>query len=252
MDGHVIETGTASSLRALDGSVISHRGMMLMGYQRTGHVSRRARLGWEAGDASYLDAEVRERRDQIFADVVSAIADEHRPVREYLFRRNLSPRHVIDIGCGTAISDALLKQDFDLRATLIDIEETSDQYHFWNENGAGYASLADAKAFLKANGFKGTEITTINPKKAPTALDRVKGDLVTSFFSCGFHYPVTDYIDLMRRTIDTGGTVILDLRGRYLANPDAALTRLIEDADIEILTEFPKSKRLAFRKPAAS
>ena len=258
MDGTRVKTGgnnraaetNHSPAARLDGSVISHRGMMLMGYQRTGHVSRRARLAWEAGDPSVLDAEVRARRDAIFADIATTIADEYAPVRSYLHRRGLAPRHVVDIGCGAAIAEALLKQDFDLRATLVDIEETPEQYHFWSEQGAGYASLAEAKAFLMANGFKASDLTLVNPRKAPAAMAKVKGDLVTSFFSCGFHYPVGDYVDLMRATMDAGGTVILDLRGRYLAAPDAALTRLIEDADIETLIEMPKSRRMAFRNPA--
>ncbi len=190
------------------------------------------------------------RRDQVFADVTAAIAREHQPVRDYLLRRGLAPRHVIDIGCGAAVADALLRQDFALKATLIDIEDTDQQYHFWNKDGAGFASLAEAKAFLRRNGFKSSDITAINPRKTPGALAKVSGDLVTSFFSCGFHYPVTDYVDLMLKTMDAGGTVILDLRGRYLAAPDDALTRLVENADIEILLDMPKSKRMALRKAA--
>jgi hypothetical protein len=252
MDGSVVEVGFADISAVLDGSGISHRGMMLMGYQRTGHVSRKARLAWEAGDPTVMEAEVATRRDQIFAEVTAAIAREHRPVRDYLLRRGLAPRQVVDIGCGAAVSDALLRLDFALKATLIDIEETPEQYHFWNANGAGYASLQEATAFLRKNGFKAGDITAINPRKTPKALAKVSGDLVTSFFSCGFHYPVTEYIDLMRQTMEAGGTVILDLRGRYLASPDAALTRLIEDADVEILLEMPKSKRMAFRKPQAA
>lgn len=234
----------------LDGSVLSHRGMMLMGYQRTGHVSRRARLAWEAGDPGPMDAEIRARRDQVFADVVQAITMEHRPVRSFLHRLGLSPRHVIDIGCGAAVGDALLKQDFALRATLIDIEETPEQYHFWSETGAGYASLDEARRFLLANGYRPDEVTTINPRTSPGAMAGLSADLVTSLFSCGFHYPVTDYVDLMLDTLRQGGTVILDLRGRYLAAPDAALARLIDAAEMHLLLEMPKSQRVAFRAPA--
>ncbi|MFN6980040.1 MAG: hypothetical protein ACK4OP_18055, partial [Gemmobacter sp.] len=37
---------------------ITHRGLMLLGYQRTKQISRRSRLAWEAGDPAPLDAEV--------------------------------------------------------------------------------------------------------------------------------------------------------------------------------------------------
>jgi hypothetical protein len=248
MDGSFSQHGGASRAAALDGSVISHRGMMLMGYQRTGHVSRKARLGWEAGDPSFMAAEVAEHRDRLFHDVTAKIAEEYAPVRDYLLALPQAPRHVIDIGCGAAINDALLRQDFPLRATLIDIEETPDQYHLWSDDGAGYASLDEARTFLLANGFTASQVTTLNPVKSPKALAKVTGDLVTSLFSCGFHYPIGDYIDLMLATINAGGTVILDLRGRYLAKPDDALTRLMQAATPTVLLEMPKSQRLAFRK----
>lgn len=248
MDGKSAGIGLAPGHRPLDGSAFSQRGMMLIGYQRTGHVSRKARLAWEAGDPSVMEAEVAARRDQILAEVTDAIAQEHQPVRAYLLRRGLKPKHVVDIGCGAAIADALLRQDFDVKATLVDIEETPQQYHLWNESGAGYASLEEAKAFLCRNGFKAADVTTVNPRKTPGAMAKVSGDLVTSFISCGFHYPITDYVDLMLKTIAAGGTVILDLRGRYLAAPDEALSRLIAASESEVLIEMPKSKRMAFRK----
>lgn len=247
MDNAILEKG---SVKELDGSVISHRGIMLMAYQRTDNISRQSLRSWEAGDPSHLDEEVRNRREEIFSQVVAAIGDEHLPVRNYLKAHGLTPHHVIDIGCGTGISNALLKQDHDLRATLIDIEETPAQYHKWNADGAGYASLADAKAFLCANGFKTSEVTTINPRKAAATLACVEGDLVTSFISCGFHYPVNDYVDLMLKTMKTGGTVILDIRHRYLRSPDEGLKALLGGSDVTTLAKTPKYRRMAFRKTA--
>lgn len=251
MDGSFQDIGSAGCRAAgLDGSGISTRGMMLMGYQRTGHVSRRARLAWEAGDPSVMEEEVTTHRARVFADVVGAIADEYAPIRTFLQGLPVAPRHVVDIGCGAAINDALLRQDFPLRATLIDIEETSAQYHFWSGEGAGYASLSEARRFLLANGFKSAEVAVLNPRKTPDALAKVKGDLVTSLFSCGFHYPIGDYADLMVDTVQSGGTVILDLRGRYHADPDPALSRLIEASQAHILLSMPKSQRIAFRAKA--
>jgi hypothetical protein len=234
----------------LDDTVISHRGMMLLGYQRTGHVSRKARLAWEAGDPSVMDAEIAENRDAVFRSVAAAIAQEYAPMRTFLSRLANPPRHVVDIGCGAALNNALLRKDFALRATLIDIEETPQQYHFWSTDGAGYASLAEAQMFLLANGFHASEVTTINPTRSPDAVKKVKGDLVTSLFSCGFHYPIGAYIELMMATIAAGGTVLLDVRGRYLTSPDEALDRLLHAAVPTILLDMPKSQRLAFRKAA--
>jgi hypothetical protein len=87
----------------------------------------------------------------------------------------------------------------------------------------------------------------VNPARDPAAIPKLSGDLVTSFFSCGFHYPVADYADLMAATVRSGGTVILDLRGRYLAQPDPGLKHLLDISTVTTLLDMPKSKRLAFR-----
>jgi len=228
----------------IDGSAISHRGMMLLGYQRTKQISRRSKLAWEAGNPRPLDAEARARRDEIFDGALEEIRTEYLPLRDALRKRKVPPGSVIDIGCGQAINCALLFRDFGGTYTLVDIEETPGQYHLWNAEGSGYASLDDAAAFLLANGLAKKDLRVINPRKTPDAMSKLKADLVVSSFSCGFHYPVGEYVDLMCDTIAGGGAVMLDLRLRYLNNPDPALTRLLSAGRQEVLLVLPKSHRV--------
>lgn len=226
-------------------AAISTRGVMLMGYQRTKHVSPLARKAWEQGNPAPLMAEAALRRAEIFQATLEEVYAEYLPLRSALDGMGRRPQSVIDIGCGQALNDALLVKDFDCTVTLIDIEETSSQYHSWNESGSGYASLAEAEAFLRGNGAR--EVTAINPRKTPEALAGLKADLVTSLISCGFHYPIGEYVDLFLRTVAEGGLVMLDIRRRYLRAPDEALKRLLaESRQTQIESREHKAHRLIF------
>lgn len=219
--------------------------MMLMGYQRTKQVSPEARMAWEQGNPAILEAEVLARRDEIFQGALEEVYAEYLPLRAALADMDRAPKSVIDIGCGQALNDALLVQDFNCAVTLVDIEETPSQYHNWNASGSGYASLTEAETFLKANGAK--KVTTINPLKTPAKMKGLKADLVTSLISCGFHYPVGDYLDLFLQTVAEGGLVVLDIRRKYHRNPDAALQRLLyETKQKPVETTEHKADRLIF------
>lgn len=230
---------------AISGASISTRAMMLIGYQRTKQVSPAARKAWEEGNPAVLEAEVLARRDEIFQRTLEEVYAEYLPLRAALAEMGRRPESVIDIGCGQALNDALLVKDFGSAVTLIDIEETPSQYHNWNASGSGYASLAEAEAFLRANGAH--DVVAINPLKTPERLADLRADLVTSLISCGFHYPVGEYIDLFLRTVAEGGLVVLDIRNRYFKNPDEALKRLLEETrQTRIESTEHKAQRLIF------
>jgi hypothetical protein len=231
----------------IDGSAISHQGLMLLGYQRTKQISRKARLSLEAGEPGVLSDEITRRGPEVFTGALREIHAEYVPVRDLLRAEAIHPKRVVDIGCGQAINDVFLAADFSPQFTLIDIEDTPEKYHLWSHAGSGYAALKDAEAFLIANGVAADHVQTINPRRSPDAMAAVAGDLVTSLFSCGFHYPVGEYIDLMCRTIEQGGAVLLDLRQRYLASPDGALKRLLQSGRQDIVLTMEKSKRILFR-----
>lgn len=237
----------ATSLEALgiSGATISTRAMMLMGYQRTKQVSPAARKAWEAGNPAVLKAEVIARRAEIFRRTLEEVHAEYLPLRAALAEMGRKPQSVIDIGCGQALNDALLVKDFGCAVTLVDIEDTSSQYHSWNSMGSGYAALDEAEAFLRANGA--TKVTSINPLKTPEKMQGLRADLVTSLISCGFHYPLGDYIALFLDTVATGGVVVLDIRNRYYKHPDPALHRLLcESRQTRIESTEHKAQRLIF------
>jgi len=146
------------------------------------------------GNPAPLRAEAETQRSEIFEGALLEIYQEYLPLRDQLKALKIPPKRVIDIGCGQAINDLFLHRDFKPHFTMVDIEHTPDQYHQWSNQGSGYASLDNAKALLHANGVAKTKVVVINPRKTPEALERLTGDLITSLYSCGFHYPVDEYM----------------------------------------------------------
>lgn len=243
----ILQLATTSDVENLNIATtsISDSACALLGYQRTKQISRKARRSWEAGSHDVLRTEVRERRSEIITGALLEIYQEYLPLQAALTGHDLTS--VCDIGCGQGINNIFLQHDHSPHFTLIDIETTEDQYHFWSENGSGYASLEAARTLLRENGVPDDKITTINPTRTPWPEQDARFDLVTSLYSCGFHYPIDEYLDVFVTTLGSGGAVCLDLRRHYLNSGSEALSRLSRAASGQILYEDPKSLRMLYR-----
>lgn len=143
------------------------------------------------------------------------------------------PRKVADIGCGYALFDLFLAQDFGCDLVLIDLEQ-NDQRHFgFERKGAAYSNLAVARRFLTDNGLQDVSIQTLNPKDA--SIDAVHDlDFAFSFISCGFHYPWNTYRDFFETALRKNGSVILDVRRR---KSEAARAEMADLGRVEVIDE---------------
>lgn len=247
LDRATLDTLPTDDLAALDirTESLTNHAVMLMGYQRTKQISKEARIGWEKGDLGPLAEQAKTRRDEIIQGTLIEIWREYLPLRAHLTDTNRRPAHVADIGCGAGVNDVFLARDFAPKFTLIDIEQTDDQYHGWAKSGAGYASLAAARALLEENDVPPGDIHTINPRLTPERLAGLTPDLVTSLYSCGFHYPIDEYLDLFLQTVANGGLVVLDLRGRYYRRRSPALDQLYDAGTVTELYQDQRSVRIA-------
>lgn len=223
---------------------LNNQALALLGFQRTKQVSKRSREAWIEGHTAPMLAEVQARGAEIFDGALHEILCEHKPLKEQLYAIGFEPKAVIDIGCGQALPDLLLHYDYDPAITLIDIEHTDNQYHFFSQEGSGYASLQVACDMLVENGVPETKVKAVNPRKTPEKMVDVTGDMVVSFYSCGFHYPVDDYADLMIQTLGKGGVVVLDLRKRYLKRKTGELRRVLDAGEVHEIYEDTRSFRM--------
>lgn len=135
------------------------------------------------------------------------------------------PRNVADIGCGYALFDLYLAQDFNCNLVLIDLEQNEHRHFGFETEGAAYSNLQVARRFLIANGMQDTAIQTLNPNDADLASIRDL-DFAFSFISCGFHYPWQSYQTFFESAVRRGGSVILDIRRRKSANAQVEMEAL--------------------------
>jgi hypothetical protein len=92
---------------------------------------------------------------------------------------------ILDIGCGMAGIDVLLKRKFPhARLELLDGDGGIGSYGFTSTIGN---SRKATDALLKANGFECDKWHEVGTK------EELQSDLVISLLSWGFHYPLSTY-----------------------------------------------------------
>ena len=196
---------------------------------------------WSGGNSAPLEAEVDRLGSEIARRAFAVIAAEFEAMRPVL--GHLAPKRIADIGCGYGLADLLFHRATGAEIVLIDTEENAHRHFGFQDEGAAYADLAKARAFLEANGVDGAAIRTVNPSRESLSSVR-KVHLAVSLLSCGFHFPVSTYSEFFDQQVTKTGAVILTLRKRF--DELAALARL---GRITILDESrPNSSLVVMEK----
>ena len=188
---------------------------------------------WTQGN----DAPLNELIDQMGADLLirraaAFILCEYQEIKPHF--ETLAPTKIADIGCGYALFDLFLANDFDSELYLIDLE-TNDTRHFgFKDEGAAYSSLESARNLLTTNGVANGKIITMNPDQ-DDVLSITDLDYAFSFISCGFHYPWNTYRTFFEKSVAQHGRIILDFRSFKLAESlpevsEIGFARIIEKA----------------------
>lgn len=152
---------------------------------------------------------------------------------------------ILDIGCGVAGIDVHLWQHYHAGARLFLLDRSEVARRPWygfRKEGAFYNSLSVACQLLMENGVPVEDIAAIEASPGRLCLPS-KVDLVLSLYSWGYHYPVSTYLDAVRRVLAPGATVIVDVReGTDGVRDLEALGR------VEVVRHFNKSARCVVRK----
>lgn len=126
---------------------------------------------------------------------------------------------LLDIGCGFAWQSRWFNEKYGTELWLLDGDSSTNSqkpatasYGNWNTNSSElkfYHSFDFLDAKLQELGTKNYHLVDTNNINIPSD---VKFDLITSWLSCGHHYPVKTYIDLMKRHSHEHTRIILDIR----------------------------------------
>lgn len=134
-------------------------------------------------------------------------------------------KNILDIGCGFAYESRFFQKKYNCQLFLIDGDVKRNlnksnlaSFGNWNEdvdNLKFYHSLDFLDQQLKDLGTENYTLMDCNDIKIPKDM---KFDLITSWLSCGHHYPVNVYRDLMLKHSHENTRIILDVRAKGTAD----------------------------------
>lgn len=107
---------------------------------------------------------------------------------------------ILDIGCGMAGIDVLLKRRYPAAQLWLLDGDGDEQRDGWNTTLGAFSSRAAADELLAANGVSADRWIDVNTNEPLSA------DLIISLASLGYHYPLFTY--------RLNGLCIMDLRDR--------------------------------------
>lgn len=127
------------------------------------------------------------------------------------------PLSILDIGCGLAWESRMFNEKYGTELYLLDGDYDDNQFD-QELVQARYSDNASRFAFYYKLDFlrnKLDELGTQNYHLVDSNninIDDIKFDLITSWVSCGFHYPVNTYRDLILKHSHKDTRVVMDLR----------------------------------------
>jgi SAM-dependent methyltransferase len=130
------------------------------------------------------------------------------------------PRTILDIGCGLAWESRLFNQHHGSRLFLLDGDyDDNDHSPLRTQMQARYCENARDFAYYYRLDYLRAELDKLETQDYHLIdcnhidiADDVTFDLITSWVSCGFHYPASTYRDLIVKHSHANTVVIMDLR----------------------------------------
>lgn len=147
------------------------------------------------------------------------------------------PTTILDIGCGFAHESRFFAKKYGSKLWLIEGNKSTqtgaDRYGSFGDpsNLEYYHNLSQLEEFLGREGIDG-KYTVVNAEDPQ--LPDMKFDLICSWLSCGFHYPLDTYKDLILKHSGPETKLIFDLRkASYLPEFDDRATSDIHGVNIK-------------------
>jgi SAM-dependent methyltransferase len=155
------------------------------------------------------------------------------------------PTSILDIGCGLAWESRMFSDKYGTELWLLDGDTSFNankpqsareiNYHVDSAEFLFYHSMSWLKEQLDANQTKNYNLIDVNNITIPK--DK-KFDVITSWLSCGFHYPASTYKDLILQHSHENTRIFLDIRIQ-LKNKEI----FYNDSGIEVLKILSKHRK---------
>jgi len=128
------------------------------------------------------------------------------------------PKQVLDIGCGLAFESELLQKKYRSNLYLLDgdFETTKDRGRDTKYGDANtlrfYSQVND---LLRSFDQRSLQYSFVDANNINLD-ENIKFDLVYSNISCGYHYPLSTYADLLKKHTTKDTIMLFDIHTRYL------------------------------------
>ena len=126
---------------------------------------------------------------------------------------------LLDIGCGFAWESRWFGEKYGTELWLLDGDQQQNTSKPETASYGNWNSTADALYFYHSFDFLDAKLQELGTKNYHLVdtnniniAEDVKFDVITSWLSCGHHYPVKTYIELMKRHSHKDTRIILDIR----------------------------------------
>lgn len=148
-----------------------------------------------------------------------------------------APNNIMDIGCGLAHESIQFNKKYGTELLLLESNPSTGIKGSWSNSSndfAFYNSLTDLKKYfdsIQLNNYKLEDIKHYTSNK--------KFDVICSFLSCGFHYPIDTYKKFIKKHMHKNTKLIFDLR-KKITNHNCKIKHVIFEnakyikAEIEI------------------
>lgn len=234
---------------------IPHQALPYLIYQRSSYLSERAAyrflsfVGTKIAPLFKTTVALKSRlysRELVAAFNEDILAD-YDNIKSYLPPQATA---VLDIGSGLAGIDIHLSRHYNhaVEVHLLDKTAVEDRiYYSFTDRGAYYNSQALTKSILEYNEVPAEHIYTHEAEEPFDCFGPARYDVITSFISWGFHYPIDTYLAQVRQSLKPDGVVIIDLR----KDTDGIAALKTAFAHVEVIFEASKKQRVLARSPIA-
>jgi SAM-dependent methyltransferase len=127
------------------------------------------------------------------------------------------PNQVLDIGCGLAFESEMLQKKYNSNLYLLDgdFETTKDRNRDTKYGDAStlrfYSRVEDLKRSFDQRRLQYSFVDANNINLN----ENIKFDLVYSNISCGYHYPLNTYADLLKKHTTKDTIMVFDIHTHY-------------------------------------
>jgi len=142
--------------------------------------------------------------------------DEYSVIDNYL---SPYPKKVLELWCGLGRMSICLnkKNPGDTRYYLADSSKIMPEKYGWNPGNVWYNDLNLTKEFCDLNGLKNFKIIDLLKED----LSKLKNiDLVCSFMAVGFHYPIENYLTVLKQIMSKDGLMVFGVRKGVYENSE--------------------------------